>query len=199
MISRFTGFLVLVASLGIVAAQAEEGIPAPESHSGPCDLATVVPGFYCEYDGNLLEAKDLVSNVTYFECPECSDRSDAAGQCEDCEVALIEKTSEKDVCKDCLGKPMAVEICVKKAFECAGCGHMSATPMHCEGCDEDLQPTVVKAMVVYSCEECGETEREAGNCTNEDCGHNGKPLARTCESSHEFPHTTPANDEEAEK
>jgi hypothetical protein len=153
-----------------------------------CDLKTVVRAFYCEGCDAVLEKKDLVSDVTVYVCEDCEVTLRTAGRCEVCDQLLKKKKSGKDVCRQCLVKPMEVDACRKVYFECPDCEAESAAPGKCEDCDVALKEKVSLALVTYDCPECGDSRMQAGKCVDEECKRFGKPLVRTCSASGEFPH-----------
>jgi hypothetical protein len=157
--------------------------------SGECDLATVVKGFYCETDYQILEEKDLVSDKTYYVCPDCEAIETSPGTCSFCEVELVKRQSGKHVCPQCFQKPTAVEICVKKYHACPSCDAPGEAGGTCPDCEEPYEQMVSRALVQYECDSCGYTSYTAGTCPSEDCEAQGKPLHRRCELSGEFPHT----------
>jgi predicted RNA-binding Zn-ribbon protein involved in translation (DUF1610 family) len=171
---------ILIGAVVVLAAGAGE--------EGACDLKTVVPGFYCENCDEALVAKDLVSDVVYYACPDCGEISREPGRCSWCDTDLVKKTSGKDVCKTCLEKPTKAELCEKVYYVCPDCGAMSLKAGTCEECETDMEKKVSRAVVHYVCPECGDFQLSPGNCTNPSCEHEGKALVRTCSLSGEFPH-----------
>jgi Heavy metal binding domain len=174
--------LVPVVFLGFMAAIAA----APEEDA--CDMKTVVKGFYCEACEEVMMTADLVSDVTYYACPDCDETSDEAGDCELCEVALVKKVSGKGVCKHCLKKPSAAEVCEKIYYSCPDCDAVSRKPGNCADCEVALEKQVDRAVIFYVCAECGQQSLKAGKCTDAECEGHGKPLVKECSSSGEFPH-----------
>jgi hypothetical protein len=158
----------------------------------PCDMSKVVKGYWCAEDSRILDEKELVSDVTYYQCPECKDIRKEAGTCEYCDKKLEKKTSGKNVCPECFVKPAAAEICVKAYYECPECGRQSLTAGHCDDCDKDLAPQTSRAVIRYVCTGCEASSLVPGKCTNKDCEQFDKPLKKTCSMSGTFPHVGPA-------
>ncbi|MBI2931367.1 MAG: hypothetical protein HYY16_06925 [Planctomycetes bacterium] len=118
---------------------------------------------------------DLKTIETGVWCPDCK------CFCGDTDCALDEKGN----CTKCGEAPEKVEICVKTVYSCA-CGHQSLEAgTHCE---EEMQPTRVKALVVYKCEGCGATLDKDGACTAEACAKAGKKAKKVCDKSGTWPH-----------
>lgn len=157
--------------------------------SGECDMANVVKGFYCEECDAVLEKKDLKSDVVTFTCPACEDVQEKAGKCEYCDKALVKKTSGKDVCPDCLAKPVEAEICVKTHYACPDCDEPGKKGGKCADCDVAFVEVVSRALIEYVCPECGDTSLKPGKCTDSECDACGKPLKRTCTMSGDAPHS----------
>jgi len=159
-----------------------------EETTAPCDLKTVIKAFYCETCDAVVEKKDLVSDVTVYVCDDCETISKTAGQCDGCEEPLKKKKSGKDVCKQCLVKPVPAEACRKTYYACPDCEMRSAAAGTCEDCETALVERVSLALVTYACPTCGDSRLQAGKCEDEECKHFGKPLVRTCAASGEYPH-----------
>jgi len=161
-----------------------------EETTAKCDLKTVIKAFYCDACEAVVEKKDLVSDVTVYVCAECETVSRVAGPCDGCEEPLQKKKSGKDVCKQCLVKPVPAEACRKTYYECSECDMGSAVPGTCEDCDVAFTEKVSLALVTYVCPTCGDSRMRPGKCDDEDCKHFKKPLVRTCAASGEHPHVT---------
>lgn len=159
-------------------------------NTAQCDLKKVVKAFYCDTCESVLEKKDLVSDVTTYVCKDCETVSREAGQCDGCEEPLTKKKSGRDVCRQCLVKPVAAEACRKTHLECPDCGVRSADPGTCEDCETAYVETVSLALVTYVCPTCGDSRMKAGKCEDEECKHHNKPLVRTCAASGEYPHVS---------
>ncbi|MHC4860176.1 MAG: hypothetical protein ACYTDY_08810 [Planctomycetota bacterium] len=155
-----------------------------------CDMKTVIAGYYCEPSDLLLEKKELVSDVTYYECSFCELITKAEGKCPDCEKALVKKTSGKNVCPKCYEKPLEAEICVRTCYECPECCEQVAEAGECKECEEKLAQITVRALIQYQCPEtdCDEASYKPAKCQNKECDHHGKPLVKTCSESGVFPH-----------
>ena len=65
---------------------------------------------------------------------------------------------------------------------------MHAKAGKCADCEVQLKEVRSLALVTYRCPECGATQYKAGNCTDKECEHTGKPLVKSCELSGEPPH-----------
>lgn len=152
-----------------------------------CDLANVQSGFYCA-DHEFLTAKDLVSNVKYYECEECEEIQRKSGPCEFCEEPMVEKISGKNVCPHCFARPEVVDVCVKSCFACPECGERVARAGQCADCEVSFVKLEVKALVEYNCEDCGTWSSKPGNCEDEECDSFDVPFQRVCSESGYFPH-----------
>lgn len=153
-----------------------------------CDMKTVITAYHCGTCEVVLEKKDLVSDVTMYVCEDCEIISKTGGKCEACEEPLKQQKSDKDVCRQCLVKPMQVQACRKTYYACPDCEAISAAAGTCEDCDTALQQRVSLALVTYDCPQCGDSRLRAGKCEDKECKHFGKPLARTCAAAGEHPH-----------
>lgn len=156
--------------------------------SGECDLAKVENGFYCADCEDVRLPADLVSDVVYYACGDCGVFAESRGNCDDCEKPMSKRTSDRDVCADCFGKPEAVELCVKISYECPDCGGQAADDGECGDCEVALAKRASRALVGYECPECGTWERQPGKCEDGACSKKGAELARICSRSGDFPH-----------
>jgi hypothetical protein len=164
-------------------------VSTPLSGQGSCDMATVEKASYCENEGLVLQASDLVSNATYYQCASCDMISAEPGTCDDCEEKLGKKTSGKNVCKHCYAAPKSVEVCVKTFYECSGCGASATKAGTCGDCEEALEKRTSRALIIYVCPECDGSSTSPGSCSDDTCGKHGKALVRSCSESGSAPHS----------
>jgi hypothetical protein len=163
-------------------------LPVFASDDDACDMKTVQKMRYCEDEDRILEKDEVVSNQKHWVCESCGIRRAEPGACPDCEEALVEKVSGKDVCKHCYGPTVEVEVCVKKCWRCAECETFHEKRGKCPECEKELVEHTSHSLIVYECPECSMWSYKPGKCTTGDCDAKGKALVRRCTLSGEFPH-----------
>jgi hypothetical protein len=157
-----------------------------------CDMKTVVKMRVCDDESRLLDTKDVVSGVTYYECEECDGRYAEPGDCPDCdESKLVKRKSGANVCKHCYGPTQEVEVCVKEYYTCPECGGETMAAGKCPDCEDPvtLVKQVSRSLITYQCDGCGSSSYTPGKCTDADCEDKGKDLVRRCSESGTMPHT----------
>ena len=107
---------------------------------------------------------------------ECGrEKTETGPYCLKCDKLLAKEEVDKDKCKTCNEKCLAVKVCVKQAYVC-GCGKdccikNEPKPGKCK-CNKDLVPKPDKARVEWSCDICQakgaakEGFKHGEHCTN---------------------------------
>jgi len=109
--------------------------------------------------------------------------------CATCEQFLTAADLNEEGNCNCGAKPTKVAACVKTFYRCSDCWEESAKAGKCPSCEQEMAVTLSKALIVYVCEGCGNTQNQAGTCqADEEAECFGKALKKTCSESGTFPH-----------
>ena len=170
-------------------------VPASATAGEGCDMKTVVKAAYCPKDKVIVEQKNLVSDLAYYNCSSCKTVKAAAGKCEKCGAELEKKTTDKNACKTCYTKTEQVDACEKTSWACDTCKKPMAKEGNCEKCQTPLKKQVSQALIAYKCPDCGGKSATAGTCpakSADQCKSFGKPLVKECSKSGTPPHVPAA-------